>query len=115
MTKKRILIVEDDPLIRALLADRLRMSGYAIIEVATADEAMTAMSSGWEVHLVFSDVGLPGTMGGFTFAMWMRDHHPAIPMVLSSGVPHMIPTLSKQDVAQRLARRIADYVRVGNG
>ena len=91
-----ILVVEDESLVRLLVADHLRSLGYLVIEAGSADEAVATISAGARVHLVFSDVGLPGMMGGFSFAVWIRNHYRSIPVILTSGVRSAIPPLNRQ-------------------
>jgi DNA-binding NtrC family response regulator len=99
-----VLVVEDEPLIRMDLAEHLREAGYLVIEVGTADQAMSVLSSGSKVHVVFSDVELPGTMGGFSLAVWIRNNHRFLPVILTSGVGSVIPPLSGQHVVPFLQK-----------
>jgi CheY-like chemotaxis protein len=64
-----VLLVEDDSLIRLTTAEYLRGVGYNIVEAITAEEALAVLSSGVKIHLLFSDVSLPGKMGGFSLAV----------------------------------------------
>jgi CheY-like chemotaxis protein len=118
-----ILFVEDDPLVRITMADYLRGAGYGVVEAGTADEAVSVLSSGTKVHLVFSDVELPGQMGGFSLAVWIRNHCRFIPVVLASGVnsvilplarQHLVPFISKpyrpEDAKELIASALADSV-----
>jgi DNA-binding NtrC family response regulator len=111
-----VLVVEDEPLCRISVADHLRSVGYRVIEAGSADEAVSVLSSGSRVHLVFSDVELPGTMGGFSLAVWVRNHRRFIPVILTSGVgsvtaplnrQHLIPFLEKPYQPQEAANLIA--------
>lgn len=101
-------------------AEYLRSGGYNVIEAATADEGTRVLSSGTKVHLVFSDVSLPGEMGGFSLAIWVRRNFPFIPVVLMSGVDsavrpldrqHLIPFIAKpfrmEDAGELIARELA--------
>jgi two-component system, response regulator PdtaR len=99
-----ILVVEDEPLTRIAVADHLRGVGYRVLEAGTADEALSVLSSGRRVHLIFSDVELPGTMGGFSLAVWIRNHYRAIPVILTSGVSSVIPALDRQHLVPFLAK-----------
>ena len=90
-----ILVVEDEPLTRIAVADHLRSVGYLVVEAGTADEAVSVLSS-WKIHLIFSDVELPGAMGGFSLAVWIRNHYRSIPVILTSGVRSVIPALDRQ-------------------
>jgi CheY-like chemotaxis protein len=85
-THEVVLIVEDDFLIRWPAAEYLRDSGYRVIEAGTVGEAMVVFSSGTHVDLVFSDINLSGgQLTGYAFARWLGDHHPHIPVLLTSG------------------------------
>jgi CheY-like chemotaxis protein len=80
-----ILVVEDEALIRMVIADYLRDTGYDVVETRTADEAVVLMVNGLRVDAVFSDVNLPGAMNGIGLARWLRSHQPQIPILLTSG------------------------------
>ncbi len=80
-----ILIVEDDVLIRALLADELRYAGLRVIEAANADEAVSLFQAGAEVDLMFTDVQMPGSMNGVELARRIKAGYPTIPIILTSG------------------------------
>ncbi len=82
-----VLVVEDDVLIRMVIADYLRDCGYHVIEAKNADEAITILEKGdVEIDAVFSDVQMPGSMDGFALAQWVRKNHPGLDVVLTSGV-----------------------------
>lgn len=99
-----ILLVEDDPLVRISTADHLRDKGYRVVEAGTVIEAATVLSSGPQVHAVFSDVDLPGATGGLSLAVWVHAHYPAIPVILTSGVRAVMPALSAQRGVPFLAK-----------
>jgi response regulator RpfG family c-di-GMP phosphodiesterase len=61
-SRRRILLVDDDPALRLLLRATLAADEYAIEEAASADEA-TATARFWRPSLVVLDIGLPGTSG----------------------------------------------------
>lgn len=94
--RRTVLLVEDDALLRVSAADHLRGKGYHVVEAGTAIEAATVLSSGPPVHLVFSDVDLPGATGGLSLAVWMNIHHPGVPVILTSGVRAVMPALADQ-------------------
>jgi DNA-binding NtrC family response regulator len=99
-----ILLVEDDSLIRMTTAEYLRSVGHTVIEAASADEGARVLSSGTKVHLVFSDVSLPGDMGGFSLAVWVRRNFPFIPVVLMSGVDSAVRPLDRQHLIPFIAK-----------
>lgn len=81
-----ILVVEDEVLIRFVIADYLRECGYHVMEAADAAEAVALLQvEAAPIDLVFSDVQMPGDMDGFGLAHWVRANRPGLPIILTSG------------------------------
>jgi CheY-like chemotaxis protein len=81
-----VLVVEDEWLIRAAIADYLRRCGYRVLEAGNAAEAITALEADASIAIVFSDVQMPGSMDGWGLARWVRRERPAVKVILTSGV-----------------------------
>jgi two-component system, response regulator PdtaR len=79
-----ILVVEDEVLVRMLIADQLRNAGYSVIEAADADEAL-ALLAHTNVNVVLSDVQMPGSLDGAGLARILRSKYPALKILLTSG------------------------------
>ncbi len=80
-----ILVVEDDVLVRILVAAYLRECGFDVIEANSADEAIRVLQAGVRVDIVFSDIQMPGSMDGFGLAQWVRRERPGLKIILTSG------------------------------
>jgi CheY-like chemotaxis protein len=80
-----VLVVEDETMVRMPIAEYLRDCGYNVLEAADASEAIAAMDAEEPVSLVFSDIRMPGQMDGLALAEWFQAHHPAVPVLLTSG------------------------------
>lgn len=80
-----VLVVEDEALVRMPIAEYLRDCGYNVLEAEDAGEAIHLVDSDEPVDVVFSDVRMPGGMDGFDLARWIGDHHPEVPVLLTSG------------------------------
>jgi CheY-like chemotaxis protein len=80
-----VLVVEDETMVRMPIAEYLRDCGYNVVEASSASEAITAMDADGPVSLVFSDIRMPGKMDGLGLAEWLHSHHPAVPVLLTSG------------------------------
>jgi CheY-like chemotaxis protein len=80
-----ILVVEDELLIRLMIADALREAGFEVLEASTADEALTIIKSGMLIHLVFTDVRMPGTMDGVALMSRLREARPDLKLAVASG------------------------------
>jgi CheY-like chemotaxis protein len=74
-----ILVVEDDVLVRNMVAAYLRECGYDVIEASGADEAIRVLQADVKVDIVFSDVNMPG------LAQWVRRERPWLRVILTSG------------------------------
>ncbi len=83
--RRVVLLVEDEILARAPIAGYLRDVGFTVIEAGTAEEAKAVFASGTRVDIVFADVRLPGGTDGFTLADWVKETHPHVPVLVTSG------------------------------
>ena len=120
-----ILVVEDEVLIRLVIADYLRDCGYKVHEAVSGEEAIAILQAPEvSIDVVFSDVEMPGSMDGFALARWVRANKPGLEVILTSGIersadiaatlceagPLMTKPYSSQDVVDRL-RQLAAKAR----
>jgi CheY-like chemotaxis protein len=80
-----ILLVEDDPFIRAMAADALEEEGFEVLEAPSADYALAALQSRTNIRVLFTDVTMPGSLNGFELARLVRATYPQIGVLVSSG------------------------------
>ncbi|HXW22348.1 MAG TPA: response regulator [Rhodomicrobium sp.] len=78
-----ILLVEDEPFIRAATADYLTDLGHTVFEAKDAPSALRVLDAEG-VDLLLTDVGLPGQTG-IELALQPRDRFPDIKVVLATG------------------------------
>jgi DNA-binding response OmpR family regulator len=83
-TGESILLVEDEPDLRAALAVALSDLGYRPIETADAQAALAVLSSDCTVDLLVTDLGLPD-MSGRLLAERARQGRPALKVLFISG------------------------------
>ncbi|GFM55879.1 hybrid sensor histidine kinase/response regulator [Pseudomonas cichorii] len=79
-----VLIVEDDPAVRALVCAVLSELGYAYIEAGDARGAVPVLESDQRIDLLISDVGLPG-MNGRQLAEIARQLRPELKVLFITG------------------------------
>ncbi len=84
-TRPVVLVVEDDFALRWPASEYLRDSGYRVVEAASVDEAIMVLSSNARVDVVFSDINLRGEPSGIALSRWLHEHHPEVPMLMTSG------------------------------
>jgi CheY-like chemotaxis protein len=80
-----ILVVEDDPIIRMGALQFVVAAGFEAIEASDADEAIRILEARSDIHLVFTDVGMPGTMDGIRLAHYIRRRWPPVKLIVASG------------------------------
>ena len=81
---RRIMLVEDELVVRMSLADYLEDSGYGIIQMDTPAEAYAALQDELP-DLVICDYKMPG-MNGREFLDLMRGEFPAVPVIVVTGM-----------------------------
>ncbi len=79
-----VLIVEDDPAVRALVRDVLSELGYQFVEAEDGNAAMPVLESSQRIDLLISDVGLPG-MNGRQLAEIGRQLRPGLKVLFITG------------------------------
>jgi signal transduction histidine kinase len=80
-----VLVVEDDVLVRDTVTRLLRGLGYRVLESANADAALAVLRSDQAISLLFSDVVLPGRIGGRELATEGRKIRPGLRVLFTSG------------------------------
>jgi len=79
----KVLLVEDDRVLRQALSDTLEIGGFAYHAVGSAEEALQAVDDD-TYSLVVSDVNMPG-MDGHQLLARLRRHHPHLPVLLMTA------------------------------
>jgi len=83
--QETILVVEDEPEVRAIALAFLRSLGYATREADSAAAALVQLESHPDIDLLFSDVVLGNGLTGAELAKAARGLRPGLPVLLTSG------------------------------
>jgi PAS domain S-box-containing protein len=109
----RVLIVDDDPLIRAGTTDMLEDLGHAVLEASSAEQAIEALQSGVQVDLVITDHAMPG-MTGMELVRQLQQTWPMLPVLLATGYADLsdgeltgLARLTKPYLQEELAAHVA--------
>jgi two-component system, response regulator PdtaR len=69
-----VLIVDDEPLVRELLAEMLSVMSLVIFEAADSREALEILKKrAYQVAILITDVRMPGELDGLDLANVVRD------------------------------------------
>ena len=83
----RILIVEDEFLVRLTLVEALADEGYQVVEAASGDEALALLQADPAISMLMTDVQLPGSLDGPGLVRAAREHRSDLPAVFMTGRP----------------------------
>lgn len=91
-TDKRVLLVEDDPLVRRSMEMMIRNLGCDVVAVHSGERAVAVFQGEYEEHRRFdalvTDFAMPGRVNGVQLVRRLREFEPDLPAVLSSGALH---------------------------
>lgn len=82
---ERVLLVEDDPVVRMTMCNVLNDLGYSVLEAFDSRSCFAHSGQFSEIDLLISDVGLPGGMDGFELAQAMRRERGDLKVLFVTG------------------------------
>ncbi len=80
----RVLLLDDDPLVREALALQLETGGHAVLAVASGTEALALLAAGERVDILVTDLSMPD-MDGLAVIRGAQERRPGLPAVLLTG------------------------------
>jgi len=81
---RRVLLVDDDMLVRETLVPQLEHCGYTVTAAASAEEALSLLRSGGQLDCLVTDLSMPG-MDGVSLIKVAHHDHPKLPAILLTG------------------------------
>ena len=121
---RTILVVDDEDIVRALVARSLREGGYQVLQASHGAVAIGLLElRAQAVSLVICDLVMP-ILGGREVSDWMKQHCPKLPLLFISGYPrayleahHLydpaIPMLRKPFLPSKLLETVEELVAGG--
>jgi CheY-like chemotaxis protein len=82
---RRVLLVDDEPLLRLVVADELRENGYSVFEASNADVALSLLGASGGFDVLLTDVQMPGSVDGLRLAERVRSNWPDVKIIIFSG------------------------------
>lgn len=91
----KVLVVEDDALLRIDAIDFTEDAGFMTQAANSADEAIRLLTAENDIGIVFTDIEMPGSMDGLALAQIVHANWPNIAIIVTSGrvsvTPDMLP------------------------
>ena len=81
----RILVIDDEPLIRLDARAILEDAGYVVVEAPSADEALRLLGDPTQFEAILTDIDMPGSIDGLALARSVDGQMPEIAIVIMSG------------------------------
>jgi CheY-like chemotaxis protein len=121
-----VLVVDDEPTVRMLVAEVLQELGYNALEAEDAAAGLKILDSTRRVDLLVTDVGLPGGMNGRQLADAAMAARPDLQVLFITGYAetavvgggHLRPgmhVVTKPFALDTLGRRIREIITGGDG
>ena len=106
-----ILVVEEEAMESAAIAEHLESAGFAVLQADSTDEAEAMLEKRADVAALVTDAHLPGRMDGSELARAIRGRRPDLLVILMSGhsdlrddeMPEGVEFISKPYLLDRLA------------
>lgn len=96
-TGQTVLVVEDDPRVRAITVARLQHLGYDVLDAENADEALSTLIKKPAVDLLMTDIVMPGSMSGIDLAARVRTSRPDIKILFAASYSKHADNLHEQE------------------
>jgi len=81
---RTLLVVDDDPLLRDVETQLLRLQGFKVLEAANAAKALRLARKAAAIHLLITDFAMP-EVNGLELTHRFRAVHPKTPVLMVSG------------------------------
>jgi signal transduction histidine kinase/ActR/RegA family two-component response regulator len=91
--RPRLLLVDDEPLVRRMLAGELADAGYEVVDAADGALALSLLSRGESFELLITDLAMPG-IDGVSLIREAQERHPGLPAILVTGYAGDAATLA---------------------
>lgn len=90
MSAVRVLVVEDEFLIRLVLVEALEDAGMSVIEAANGEQAISVLNKTSDFAVVVTDVQMPGSADGVGVANHVRTWWPWLPIIFTTARPDSV-------------------------
>jgi two-component system, response regulator PdtaR len=83
-----VLVAEDEELVRLVVIEALHDAGFEVMDVEHAEAALGLLQNhATRIHVLFTDIQMPGAMDGLALAHHTAKHWPKIALLITSSRP----------------------------
>ncbi|UVF22393.1 response regulator (plasmid) [Microvirga terrae] len=106
----KVMVVEDDPLVREMAVAGLEDTGFEVVKAASGREALNLLQAGIAVDALLTDIRLPGA-DGWAVAKAYRERFPDLPVVYVTGYAEQMQPMPGGIIISK-PYRMAQVIRV---
>ena len=81
----KVLVVEDEGIVRMTMVDFLEDAGFQVIEAATGDDGLRELGANPGIAALLTDIEMPGSVDGIRLASITHQMHPDAAVLVMSG------------------------------
>ena len=96
----RVLVVEDEHLVRDMIVQELDLAGFEVLEAESAEKGLALLNPGDRLDLLFTDIRLPG-MDGWRLAHEIRARYMDVPVIYASGYAERMTLVPRSKFLQK--------------
>ena len=96
----RILVVEDNDAVRAMMVKRLQSLGFNTVDSGNGVKAIRYLENNADIDLVLTDIVMEGGVSGYDLAQWVQSNLPQCKILLTSGFNPEIAEVKDVDAAK---------------
>ena len=89
--RKAILVAEDEEDVRLVVCEALSAAGFTVLEAESGPGALRILENNPGIHLLFTDIRMPGGMDGFELAHRAKQLRPDLRVVYTTGYVKELP------------------------
>jgi CheY-like chemotaxis protein len=109
----RVLVVEDEFLVREMIVEELTRAGFDVVQAGSAEDALALVLTCGRIDLLFTDIRLPG-MNGWQLAQRIRGQFAEMPIIYASGYSDEVNPLPRSKFLQKPYRPSQVLQAAGN-
>ncbi len=101
-----VLLVEDELMIREVMAETLQDAGFEVLEARNGDSALELLRNPpRKFTILVTDFHMPGDADGAQVAARIRSLIPAIPVIIATGRPEVLKASWREDFGYHLLKK----------
>jgi CheY-like chemotaxis protein len=95
-----VLVVDDDSLVREVVAQQVRVAGFDVLRAESGTEALALLAAGEHIDVLVTDLSMPG-LDGLAVIREAQSRIPGLPAVLLTGYAGDIAALASRGAPNR--------------